>query len=122
MRPSPTPSATPSVDPNALPAGWKLHRDPAGFALPMPDGWVRRQADGNTVVFDESNGPGELLVQWTPTPEEGRVRGLAGASEPDRKNLVNNYQYLGIVALRLLEDLRGLGVAGDPGRAADPRP
>ncbi|MDG4807874.1 protein kinase [Micromonospora sp. WMMD1120] len=93
--PSPTPSATPSVDPNALPAGWKLHKDPAGFTLPIPNGWVRSQPDGNTVVFDESNGPGELLVQWTGTPAKDAVKDWQ-AQEPNRKRLVNNYQYLGI--------------------------
>ncbi|SCE80225.1 Serine/threonine protein kinase [Micromonospora coriariae] len=93
--PSPTPSASASVDPNALPAGWKLHKDPAGFALPIPDGWVRRQADGSTVLFDQSNGPGELLVQWTNTPKDDAVKDWQ-AQEPSRKSRVNNYQYLSI--------------------------
>ncbi|MGI5525470.1 protein kinase domain-containing protein [Micromonospora sp. CA-259024] len=93
--PSPTPSATPSVDPNALPAGWKLHKDPAGFTLPIPDGWVRRQVDGSTVVFDQSNGPGELLVQWTSNPQSDAVADWR-SKESDRKNHVNNYQYLSI--------------------------
>ncbi|MEV7329178.1 protein kinase [Micromonospora sp. NPDC093244] len=93
--PSPTPSATPSVDPNALPAGWKLHKDPVGFSLPIPDGWVRSQPDSDTVVFDESNGPGELLVQWTPTPAKDAVKDWQD-KEPDRKRRVTNYQYLSI--------------------------
>lgn len=91
--PSPSASATPSVDPNALPAGWKLHKDPAGFALPIPDGWVRSQVNGNTVVFNQSNGPGKLLVQWTNTPKKDAVADWR-AQEPTRKTLVNNYQYL----------------------------
>ncbi|WP_444949922.1 protein kinase domain-containing protein [Micromonospora ureilytica] len=94
--PSATPSATPSVDPNALPAGWKLHRDPAGFALPIPDGWVRSQVDSITVVFDESNGPGELLVQWTNTPAKDAVADWR-EQEPRRASRVNNYKYLSIV-------------------------
>ncbi|MFG3638676.1 protein kinase [Micromonospora sp. NPDC047762] len=93
--PSPSASATPSVDPNALPAGWKLHRDPEGFALPIPDGWVRRDAGQNTVVFDESNGPGELLVQWTPTPKKDAYADWKSI-EGGRKNEVRNYQYLSI--------------------------
>ncbi|WP_422738293.1 protein kinase domain-containing protein [Micromonospora sp. WMMD729] len=92
---SQTPSATPSVDPNALPAGWKLHKDPAGFTLPIPDGWVRSQPDSFTVVFDQSNGPGELLVQWTNTPKADAVKDWQRI-EPDRKKIVNNYQYLSI--------------------------
>ncbi|MEU7651975.1 protein kinase [Micromonospora taraxaci] len=94
--PSPSASATPSVDPNALPAGWKLHRDPAGFALPIPDGWVRSQVNGNTVIFNQSNGPGILLVQWTPTPKKDAVADWR-EQEPNRKRLVKNYQNLGIV-------------------------
>ncbi|MBQ0902905.1 serine/threonine-protein kinase [Micromonospora sp. U21] len=93
--PSPTASATPSVDPNALPAGWKLHKDPAGFSLPLPDGWVRRQVDGSTILFDQSNGPGELLVQWTSTPKDDAVKDWQ-EQESDRKSRVNNYQYLSI--------------------------
>lgn len=94
--PTPSASATPSVDPNALPAGWKLHKDPAGFALPIPDGWVRRDAGRNTVVFDESNGPGELLVQWTPTPKKDAYADWKSI-EGGRKDEVKNYQYLDIV-------------------------
>ncbi|PWR09721.1 protein kinase, partial [Micromonospora acroterricola] len=93
--PSPTPSATPSADPNALPAGWKLHRDPAGFSLPLPDGWVRRSAGSDTVVFDQSNGPGELLVQWTNNPAKNAVKDWQ-EQEPNRRNFVNNYQLIGI--------------------------
>ncbi|MBQ1018555.1 protein kinase [Micromonospora sp. D93] len=94
--PSPSASATPSVDPNALPAGWKLHRDPAGFALPIPDGWVRSQVDSFTVVFNQSNGPGELLVQWTSTPKDDAYEDWQRI-EPDRRKFVNNYQKIDIV-------------------------
>ncbi|MGC4852038.1 protein kinase domain-containing protein [Micromonospora sp. DT4] len=93
--PSPTPSATQSVDPNALPPGWKLHKDPAGFTLPIPDGWVRSQVDSNTVVFNQSNGPGKLLVQWTSTPKKDAVADWQ-EQEPNRKDFVNNYKLLSI--------------------------
>ncbi|MEU6073079.1 protein kinase [Micromonospora sp. NPDC047074] len=93
--PSPTPSASPSVDPNALPAGWKLHKDPAGFALPIPANWARSTVGGDTVVFDEPNGVGELLVQWTPRPGKDALANWK-AIESDRKERVNNYQYLSI--------------------------
>ncbi|MGW3618209.1 protein kinase domain-containing protein [Micromonospora arida] len=93
--PSPSASATPSVDPNALPAGWKLHKDPEGFSLPIPDGWVRRSGGVNTVVFDESGGPGELLVQWTSNPKKDAYADWKSI-EGGRKNEVDNYQYLGI--------------------------
>lgn len=93
--PSPTPSATPSTDPNALPAGWKLHKDPAGFALPLPATWVRRSAGADTVVFDEPGGVGELLVQWTSSPKSDAYADWK-RNEPSRKSRVNNYQYLSI--------------------------
>ncbi|OON32266.1 MULTISPECIES: serine/threonine protein kinase [unclassified Micromonospora] len=93
--PSPTPSATPSVDPNALPEGWVLHKDPAGFSLPLPKGWVRRNVGQNTIVFDERDGVGELLVQWTNTPQPDAVADWR-EQEPARKSRVNNYQYLSI--------------------------
>ncbi|TDC67376.1 serine/threonine protein kinase [Micromonospora sp. KC207] len=93
--PSPTPSASPSVDPNALPEGWLLHKDPAGFSLPLPKGWVRRSVGQNTIVFDERDGVGELLVQWTSTPE-GDAYADWKEKEPARKNYVNGYQYLSI--------------------------
>ncbi|MFI6264488.1 protein kinase [Micromonospora sp. NPDC051006] len=98
--PGPTsaaPSATPSASPSAggLPAGWRLHKDPAGFTLPLPDGWVRRSGGQNTIIFDQSNGVGELLVQWTSTPKADAFKDWQQL-EPGRKNLVNNYQYLNI--------------------------
>ncbi|MCX5118792.1 serine/threonine protein kinase [Micromonospora sp. NBC_00362] len=94
--PSPSASATPSVDPNALPAGWKLHRDPFGFALPIPDGWVRSTPPDKTVVFEDPNGPGELLVQWTDRPAKDAVKDWQ-EQEPRRASRVNNYQKLSIV-------------------------
>ncbi|WP_433389948.1 serine/threonine-protein kinase [Micromonospora sp. KLBMP9576] len=93
--PSPTPSASPSVDPNALPAGWKLHKDPAGFALPLPATWRRSSSGANTVIFQEPGGVGELLVQWTSTPKSDAYADWKRI-EPDRRKFVNNYQYLDI--------------------------
>ncbi|MFF3856843.1 protein kinase [Micromonospora sp. NPDC002575] len=93
--PSPTPSASPSVDPDALPEGWVLHKDPAGFSLPLPKGWTRRNVGQNTIVFEERDGVGELLVQWTSTPLDDAYADWK-RQEPARKNYVNNYQYLSI--------------------------
>jgi hypothetical protein len=78
-----------------LPAGWKLHKDPVGFALPLPEGWVRRQPNGDTVVFNQSNGVGKLLVQWTARPKADAYADWK-QQEPHRKNIVGNYQYLSI--------------------------
>ncbi|MEV5765355.1 protein kinase [Micromonospora sp. NPDC052213] len=91
--PSPTTSATPSAA--ELPAGWKLHKDPAGFELPLPANWVRRSGGADTVIFDEPGGVGELLVQWTSTPKSDAAAEWRRI-EPARKKIVKNYQYLSI--------------------------
>ncbi|GAA2189352.1 hypothetical protein GCM10009848_33970 [Micromonospora lupini] len=93
--PSATPSATPSADPNALPAGWKLYRGPT-FSIPLPPGWSGRQTRSDTVVFNQPNGPGIMLVQWTPTPKKDAVADWK-AIEPARRDLVSNYQLVGSI-------------------------
>ncbi|KXK60218.1 protein kinase [Micromonospora rosaria] len=98
--PSPTPSASPSPTPSGsaqpgLPAGWKLHRDPAGFSLPLPENWRRRSIDRSTVVFTEPGGVGELLIQWTNTPKRDAEADWR-EQEPNRKDYVSNYEYIDI--------------------------
>ncbi|MEU7798198.1 protein kinase [Micromonospora arborensis] len=93
--PSASPSATPSTDPNALPAGWKLHEGPT-FSIPLPPGWSGRQTRSDTFVFNQPNGPGIMLVQWTPTPKKDAVADWK-AIEPDRRDLVTNYQLVGSI-------------------------
>ncbi|WP_446212648.1 serine/threonine-protein kinase [Micromonospora sp. IBSANI012] len=92
--PSPTPSATPSTDPNALPAGWTLHKGPT-FSVPLPPGWRGGQINSNTAVFRQDNGVGEMLIQWGSSPKRDAVADWQ-QQEPNRKRLVNNYQYLSI--------------------------
>ncbi|WP_422753382.1 protein kinase domain-containing protein [Micromonospora sp. WMMD708] len=93
--PSPTPSATPSTDPNALPEGWEMYQGPT-FTVPVPKGW-RRSVRSDSVVITEPNGVRELLIQWTSSPKKDAVVDWK-AQEPNRRNLVNNYQYLDITA------------------------
>lgn len=93
--PSPTSSATPSVDPNALPAGWTLHKGPT-FSIPLPPGWSGRQTSSDTVVFNQSGGPGKMLVQWTSSPKKDAVVDWKG-QEPYRRGLVSNYQLVGSI-------------------------
>lgn len=93
--PSATPSATPSADPNALPAGWKLHKGPT-FSIPLPPGWSGRQTSSDTVVFNQSNGPGKMLVQWNSDPKKDAVVDWKG-QEPNRRRLVSNYQLVGSI-------------------------
>ncbi|MEV4820295.1 protein kinase [Micromonospora sp. NPDC049274] len=93
--PSATPSATPSADPNALPAGWKLYRGPT-FSIPLPPGWSGRQTSSDTAIFNQSNGPGKMLVQWISTPKKDAVADWK-SKEPYRRNLVTNYQLVGSI-------------------------
>ncbi|TDC82988.1 serine/threonine protein kinase [Micromonospora sp. KC606] len=96
--PSPTPtvspSSSPSTDPNALPAGWTLHRGPT-FAIPLPPGWQVGRKDRDYVVFFQRNSVRELLVQWTSNPKRDAEADWR-SQEPNRKNLVRNYQYIDI--------------------------
>ncbi|MFG1650491.1 protein kinase [Micromonospora sp. NPDC049275] len=93
--PSATPSATPSADPNALPAGWKLHRG-ATFSIPLPPGWSGGQTSKDTFIFNQPNGPGKMLVQWTSTPKKDAVADWK-SKERDRRDLVTNYQLVGSI-------------------------
>ncbi|MCM0677665.1 serine/threonine protein kinase, partial [Micromonospora phytophila] len=92
--PSATPTASASTDPNALPAGWTLHRGPT-FSIPLPPGWRAGRPNSDTVVFTQDNGVGELLVQWTSDPKDDAYADWKSI-EPGRKNRVSNYQLLGI--------------------------
>ncbi|MFE7872072.1 protein kinase [Micromonospora humida] len=93
--PSPTPSPTPSTDPNALPEGWEMYQGPT-FKVPVPKGW-RRSVRSDAVVITEPNGVRELLIQWTSSPKKDAVVDWKG-QEPNRRNIVNNYEYIDIKA------------------------
>ncbi|MFF0150377.1 protein kinase [Micromonospora sp. NPDC005203] len=93
--PSASPSATPSTDPNALPAGWTLHEG-STFSIPLPPGWSGRQTSSDTAVFNQSGGPGKMLVQWISTPKKDAVADWK-EKEPYRRNLVTNYQLVGSI-------------------------
>ncbi|MFJ9813881.1 hypothetical protein ACIRU3_01170 [Streptomyces sp. NPDC101151] len=54
------PSPSPSV---GIPAGYRLVRDPVGYTLAVPEGWTRRQKQGEkaAVVFYDSPSDGRQL-------------------------------------------------------------
>ncbi|GHI05488.1 hypothetical protein AQI88_11360 [Streptomyces cellostaticus] len=60
--PPPSPSSTPSASGGA-PAGYRLVHDPVGYTLAVPEGWTRRQKQGEkeTVVFYDSPSDGRQL-------------------------------------------------------------
>lgn len=51
--------------PYTLPYGWLWHVDPAGFALPVPRGWIRT-ASADVVCFSDPDGVRSLSVQPGP--------------------------------------------------------
>ncbi|MFG3419565.1 protein kinase [Micromonospora sp. NPDC048063] len=68
--PSPTPAVTPSA--TGLPAGWKLHKDPTGFSVPVPPGFkldYRRKwgagREDYRVRFSDGRGRALLIDQTT---------------------------------------------------------
>ncbi|MFF7971733.1 hypothetical protein [Streptomyces sp. NPDC007905] len=56
-------STTPSVPKETTAAGYRLVRDPVGYTLSVPEGWARRQKQGEkaTVVFYDSPSDGRQL-------------------------------------------------------------
>ncbi|MEV1146316.1 hypothetical protein [Micromonospora sp. NPDC049799] len=92
--PTPTRSATPSADPNVLPAGWTRHEGPT-FSIPVPPGWRVTSTGSDTVIFRQSGGVGEMLVQWGSNPKADAVADWK-SQEPARKRFVNDYEYLSI--------------------------
>ncbi|SCL36032.1 Protein kinase domain-containing protein [Micromonospora pallida] len=89
--PTPSPSASGGI---TLPAGWKMHRDQTGFAMPLPEGW-RRSSDATWVKFQEPNGVGEVVIDRTDRPGSDAAEAWREI-EPDRKGIVRNYQFLSI--------------------------
>ncbi|MBP2049490.1 hypothetical protein J2Z21_002421 [Streptomyces griseochromogenes] len=60
--PAPSTTATPSPSRSA-PAGYRLVHDPVGYTLAVPEGWTRRQKQGEkaAVVFYDAPSDGRLL-------------------------------------------------------------
>lgn len=80
------PAATPSTNPSqpqspggaALPAGFVLKRDPAGFTIGVMDGWKRRQA-GSQIFYEAPTGGSYIqigIVKNTPMSSYENFLGL----------------------------------------------
>ncbi|MFJ2575821.1 hypothetical protein [Kitasatospora aureofaciens] len=101
--PFPTPTPTPST-PTPAPTpttGLTLVQDPAGFTLPVPDGWQRR-ADGTSVFYDSPDGTSliQVFVMGTGTP-------LAQASATDSSLAGNPTRFPGYQRIRLEQTAGG---------------
>jgi hypothetical protein len=66
--PTPTPTPTPSASTLASPppsAGYRRTRDPIGYAVDIPQGWTRRQKQGQSapvVYYDSPGGDRQLQI------------------------------------------------------------
>ncbi|MEQ4301163.1 protein kinase [Plantactinospora sp. B6F1] len=100
--PSAQPSATPTGQPNQpqLPPGWRMHRDPTNFSVPVPEGWKMTRektgpaADAVRVWFRDPDGPRQLLIDQTNRPEPDPVADWK-SKESYRRNNTVNYQRVG---------------------------
>ena len=66
-RSAPPPAGAAPATP-ALPAGWHLHHDPAGFTIAVPDGWAITR-DGTIVYFRDPRDGRLLGVDQSPNPK-----------------------------------------------------
>ena len=70
---SPDGHAPPATAPgSAVPAGFRAHTDPTGFALAVPEGW-RRSTQGSRTYFREPGGGRFLQVDQTTDPRPDAV-------------------------------------------------
>ncbi|TXS56505.1 serine/threonine-protein kinase [Streptomyces sp. t39] len=73
---TPSASGTPggvTADPGGqagkdVPDGWHRVQDPSGFALWVPDGWVR-QTDGDQIDYTPDNGRHRIRISVDPSPD-----------------------------------------------------
>ena len=98
----PTPSETDdeSEPATGVPEGFRLHRDPTGFAVAVPDGW-RERRQGTRVYFDGPDGR-FLQIDQTDDPKGDPVADWR-RQERSVSQRVPGYELLGIEAV----DYRG---------------
>jgi len=64
--------ATGVVPPSGVPAGFRLHRDPTGFSIAIPEGWTR-STESTRTYFREPGGGRFLQVDQTTDPKPDAV-------------------------------------------------
>ncbi|MEV7802480.1 protein kinase [Microbispora sp. NPDC088329] len=104
--PSRTPPEEPSQEPSPAPptptaarppAGWKTHRDPLGFSIALPAGWVPYGREDTRVRFHDPRGRDYLQVDLTPwdtTDPVTAVRTVEAAST--KQGYLRGYERIGI--------------------------
>ncbi|KAA9379920.1 protein kinase [Microbispora cellulosiformans] len=98
QEPSQEPSAKPSPRPPAtVPAGWKVHRDPLGFSIALPSGWVPYGREATRVRFHAPNGRDYLQVDLTPWETDDPVSAVRTVEEAStEKGYLRGYERIGI--------------------------
>ncbi|MEU5877458.1 protein kinase [Spirillospora sp. NPDC047279] len=73
---SPSPSAS-SPAPGALPAGFRLHKDPTGFHIAVPKDWSgakKRSSSPSSVFFEAPDGVSSIQVDQTDDPSSSALK------------------------------------------------
>ena len=95
--PSPSASASASASP-ALPAGFRMHRDPTGFSIALPKDWkgpLRRSSAPSSVFFEPPNGEGYIQVDQTSDPNDSALEDWQ-KFEPTARSRFRNYRLVKI--------------------------
>jgi serine/threonine protein kinase len=98
-------STPPSQSPSAAGAGFRTYRDPTGFSMSVPTGWVVTR-DGSRVRIDEPGTTRYLLVDQTSTPKKDPAKDWQKQEKSVSRRLPN-YQRLSIAPV----DFRGYPAA-----------
>lgn len=99
---SPSPSA--SGDTSALPSGWRMHHDPTGFSVPVPEGWrITRERYGSApdevrVYFQDPRDGRMLLIDQTDSPKPDPVADWR-RQEAARRSSYRGYRRIKIEAV-----------------------
>ncbi|MEU7876779.1 serine/threonine-protein kinase [Microbispora bryophytorum] len=94
---SPTPTAA------TVPKGWKTHRDPLGFAIALPSGWVPFQREATRVRFHNPSGRDYLQVDFTPWETTDPVAALRTVeATSNKKGYLRGYERIGLTSRKYL--------------------
>ena len=106
---TPTPEATPVTTPVAtprpsrtIPSGWRLHRDPMGFSVAVPENWRVKRFSGRDRVEFRAPGTnaGVLWIESTDDPEKDPVKHWEKVERAGvAANLWPGYRRVGITPL-----------------------
>jgi eukaryotic-like serine/threonine-protein kinase len=93
---APTASKSAASAPEAapVPADFRLHSDPTGFTVAVPDGWAR-STEGSRTYFKEPGGGRFLLVDQTTEPKDDPLADWQ-ANEPSVASRLSGYERISL--------------------------